>query len=129
MEEKIHMKTDLLLILTVAALVVCLVSISFSAENRPDFQVWLAELRTEALAKGISKSTLDEAFRGLEPIPRVIELDRDQPEFTLTLQKYLNRVAENWQRIGLFWQGFMDALGCSQGFSLPFGGWKQTSVN
>jgi membrane-bound lytic murein transglycosylase B len=92
MEEKIHMKTDLLLILTVAALVVCLVSISFSAENRPDFQVWLAELRTEALAKGISKSTLDEALRGLEPIPRVIELDRDQPEFTLTLQKYLNRV-------------------------------------
>ena len=92
MRKKVCMGTDLLLILTVAALVLSLVCISFSAENRPDFQAWLEGFRTEALANGISQATLDEALSDLEPIPRVIELDRDQPEFKLTLQEYLTRV-------------------------------------
>lgn len=57
------------------------------------FDVWLAELRAEALTKGISATTLDAALDKIEPIPRVIELDRKQPEFTLTFQEYLTRVA------------------------------------
>lgn len=58
----------------------------------PDFQVWLGELRSEALTKGIRNSTLDAAFKNLRPIPRVIELDRNQPEFKLTYAQYLERV-------------------------------------
>jgi membrane-bound lytic murein transglycosylase B len=57
------------------------------------FEVWLAELKAEALTLGISRATLDAAFEEVEPIPRVIELDRKQPEFTLTFQEYLTRVA------------------------------------
>jgi membrane-bound lytic murein transglycosylase B len=60
-----------------------------------DFSSWLSELRTEARAKGIRDQTLDEAFNGLQPIPRVIELDRRQPEFTQTFWRYLDaRVTE-----------------------------------
>ena len=54
-----------------------------------DFDTWLAELRAEALAKGISQGTLNKALAGLEPNARVIELDRTQPEFTQTFWRYM----------------------------------------
>ena len=63
-----------------------------SAEMPQSFETWLADLRAEALVRGISQATLNEALSGLKPIPRVIELDRNQPEFKLTFAEYLNRV-------------------------------------
>ncbi len=57
-----------------------------------DFGAWLEGVRQEALAQGIERATLDRAFEGLQPIPRVIELDRSQPEFTMTFQEYIERV-------------------------------------
>ncbi len=60
--------------------------------DKAAFQAWLAAFRTDALAKGISPQTFDAAFAGLDlPIPRVLELDRFQPEFTQTLGTYLTR--------------------------------------
>jgi membrane-bound lytic murein transglycosylase B len=56
------------------------------------FESWLVELRAEAADKGIGESTLNAALTGIAPIPRVIELDRKQPEFTLTFMEYLDRV-------------------------------------
>ena len=67
-------------------------------EQNAAFQAWLAELKTEALAAGISQATLDEAFVEVEPITRVIELDRRQPEFTQTFWNYLS-IAINDERI------------------------------
>ena len=61
-----------------------------------DFSSWLNELRQEAHTKGISEATIHEALDNLEPIPRVIELDRRQPEFTQTFWRYLDaRVTED----------------------------------
>ncbi|MBL4720779.1 MAG: lytic murein transglycosylase [Alphaproteobacteria bacterium] len=60
-----------------------------------EFDRWLEALKTEALTKGISQSTLDAAFKGIKPIPRVVELDRKQPEFTLTYKQYMQRVTPN----------------------------------
>lgn len=57
------------------------------------FPEWLAELRSEAARLGISEQTLASALDGIELIPRVVELDRNQPEFTLTFREYLLRVA------------------------------------
>ncbi|MGB0554679.1 MAG: lytic murein transglycosylase [Alphaproteobacteria bacterium] len=57
-----------------------------------DFDTWLAEFSAEAAAKGISASTLKNALTGIRPIPRVVELDRRQPEFTLTFSDYMKRV-------------------------------------
>ena len=62
------------------------------ADSHQSFTAWQAELRTEALSKGISADTFDMAFVGVAPITRVLELDRSQPEFTLTLDSYLNKV-------------------------------------
>lgn len=62
------------------------------AAESETFADWLAELRAEAAAAGISAAVLDAALAGVAPIPRVIELDRRQPEFTLTFQQYIDRV-------------------------------------
>ncbi len=83
-----------MLVLTLAQFValisvLLLFAVPGSAE---DFQIWLEKLRVEAEDKGISQSVLDEALAGIQPIPRVIELDRRQPESTLTFTQYRDRV-------------------------------------
>jgi membrane-bound lytic murein transglycosylase B len=61
-----------------------------------DFSSWLENFRQEARTKGISEATLHAALDDLQPIPRVIELDRKQPEFTQTFWRYLDaRVTED----------------------------------
>ena len=66
-----------------------------SPGHAEEFQAWLAKLKAEAASKGISQPTLEAAFRGVKPIPRVIELDRNQPEFKLTFDDYIRRVMPN----------------------------------
>ena len=56
------------------------------------FAQWLTEFRQEALNSGVSAATFDDAFEGVQPKPRVVELDRSQPEFKLTLDQYVGRV-------------------------------------
>lgn len=57
------------------------------------FDEWLKEMRAEARARGISEATLKAALDSIKRIPRVIELDRSQPEFTLTFADYFKNVA------------------------------------
>lgn len=52
--------------------------------NWPD---WLADMRSELRAAGLD----DAALSGLVPLPEVLEKDRAQAEFTLTMQDYLAR--------------------------------------
>lgn len=63
-----------------------------NAETPAKFDIWLSELRTEAKAKGIRPEIIDAALSGIAPIPRIIELDRRQPEFTMTFEEYLGKV-------------------------------------
>ena len=65
---------------------------SAGAATVQPFDVWIEGVRAEALERGVRPETLDSALRGVEPIPRVIELDRNQPEFKLTFRQYLDRV-------------------------------------
>ncbi|MBT07660.1 MAG: lytic transglycosylase [Rhodospirillaceae bacterium] len=66
-----------------------------------EFNAWLDALKIEARSKGISQSTIESSLSGIKPIPRVIELDRKQPEFTLTFKEYLRRVVSDRRiRIG-----------------------------
>ena len=53
------------------------------------YDTWVAGFRTRALAKGIDPATLAAAFRGAGYLPGVIERDRNQTEFTRTLEDYL----------------------------------------
>jgi peptidoglycan lytic transglycosylase B len=62
------------------------------AADAPPFDAWVAQLRQDARAAGVSQKTLDTALSDLVPIPRVIELDRRQPEGRFTFQEYNQRV-------------------------------------
>jgi len=62
-----------------------------AAQTQP-FAEWLADLRTEALASGISAATLDVALADVEPVERVIERDRNQAESRLDFWTYIDRV-------------------------------------
>jgi membrane-bound lytic murein transglycosylase B len=75
-------------VLTVAA-----VSAAGGAEepDRPSFDAWLADVRSEAVARGIREQTVAEAFQHLQPLDIVVTRDRTQAEFSLTLDQYLAR--------------------------------------
>ena len=72
-------------------ILISLLCASTYAQEQQPFADWLADLRNEALAEGVSESLLDEALSVIEePIPRVIELDQSQPEFVQTFSNYMN---------------------------------------
>jgi membrane-bound lytic murein transglycosylase B len=78
--------------LTAAFLAVAMVLPGGQVRAAAPFADWLAELRQEARADGISEGTLERALDGVAPIPRVIELDRRQPEGRMTFVEYRERV-------------------------------------
>jgi lytic murein transglycosylase len=55
----------------------------------PGFDAWVAGFRGRALAQGIAPATFDRAFAGAGYLPAVVERDRNQTEFTRTLEDYL----------------------------------------
>ena len=57
----------------------------------PAFAAWLEALRADALAAGIGPATIDAAFATIVAQPVVLERDRSQAEFTLTLGQYVER--------------------------------------
>ncbi|MDA1369501.1 MAG: lytic murein transglycosylase [Proteobacteria bacterium] len=63
--------------------------LSVSAQEQT-FQEWLAELRAEASARGISDATLLALDELEAPLERVLELDNSQPEFVQTFSRYLS---------------------------------------
>jgi membrane-bound lytic murein transglycosylase B len=65
---------------------------SVLAQDPPQaFSEWLDALRKEALQRGISAGTVNEALGDLQPLQVVVERDRTQAEVTLTLDQYLKR--------------------------------------
>jgi membrane-bound lytic murein transglycosylase B len=57
----------------------------------PPFDVWLAQLRVEALTRGIREEVVDAAFSNIQPVAQILERDRTQAEFSLDLTAYLKR--------------------------------------
>lgn len=66
-----------------------------SNASNASFDSWLVDLRAEAKSRGISDNVLDAALGDAKPIKRVIELDRKQPEFTMTFAQYLNKIVSD----------------------------------
>lgn len=76
----------------VGAMAITLASVvAVPAAEPPDFAIFLEGVKQEARGKGIGEQTLGAALDGIQPVPRVVELDRKQPEFTLTFEQYLSR--------------------------------------
>jgi membrane-bound lytic murein transglycosylase B len=61
------------------------------AVSPPPFDAWLAEVRAEALTRGIRPEILDAAFADVQPVEQILERDRTQAEFALDLTAYLRR--------------------------------------
>jgi membrane-bound lytic murein transglycosylase B len=84
-----------------------------------DFAAFLAGVRRDAIAQGVRAGTADDALRGAQYLPHVIELDRQQPEHTMTLEGFLQKVvtpekiadgrthlSENWPLLTQVYQRF-----------------------
>ena len=65
---------------------------SFQALSNNKFNKFVNDISNEAFQNGISNKVLIEYKKKVSFIPRVIELDRSQPEFKLSLKQYLKRV-------------------------------------
>ena len=61
-----------------------------AAQSRREFRRWVARFRADAAGQGIDKATLDHGLGQAELLPRVIELDNRQPEFTRAVWEYLD---------------------------------------
>ena len=69
---------------------------------RAEFQNWLVDVHAEARDKGISESVISSALSNIQPVARILERDRKQSEYTITLGKYRKRViTPNNIRVGL----------------------------
>lgn len=83
------------LFLTLVAVILALAmtnpNAAFAADEKT-FDAWLGDFRAKAIAAGISSETITAALDSVKPVPKVIELDRRQPEGTLTFQEYNERV-------------------------------------
>ncbi|HEU4549098.1 MAG TPA: lytic murein transglycosylase [Rhizomicrobium sp.] len=54
------------------------------------FDAFLMEARKEALAEGIAPATFDRATAGLRPIPEIVNMNANQPEFARPVWAYLD---------------------------------------
>ena len=81
-------------------LIVALVLLFFAPPvmGEGKFEEWVKTFKTEAVQSGISSSLLDQAFEDVAPIPRVLELDRKQPESRMTFVEYRKKIVSQ-QRI------------------------------
>jgi membrane-bound lytic murein transglycosylase B len=86
-----HIWLSIVLAVTLAAAPIVQAAAQETAPAPPPFGDWLAALRSEALAKGVSQRTVDAALSSVERLPVVVERDRTQAEVTLTLDQYLQR--------------------------------------
>ena len=73
-------------------ILISLVLLSNQASSNNSFSDFVTGISNEAERKGISSKLIKDFKTKVAFIPRVIELDRSQPEFKLTLDQYLARV-------------------------------------
>ncbi len=86
---KMTIKSSFLLLATM--LFSLLLSSAAMATDDADFDRWLVEFKQEAREQGVSDETLEKAFVGVKPSPRVVKLDRSQPETIQTFQDYFDK--------------------------------------
>lgn len=84
------------------------------------WDAWVEGFKGRAAGRGISQGTLDAAFRGAGFLPEVIEKDRNQTEFTRTLEDYLN-IAASDERVSLGRQKYAQYGGTLQAIESRYG--------
>tara|TARA_R110002050_G_scaffold85018_3_gene181407 strand:+ start:6787 stop:8034 length:1248 start_codon:yes stop_codon:yes gene_type:complete len=67
------------------------------AQEQADFATCVVTLQQKAKAAGISQQIIDTTVANLKYVPRVIELDNQQPEFTTTFGDYFDKRVTAWR--------------------------------
>ena len=67
---------------------ICLTSNSHSDDN---FNKWLLNYKQFAINQGVTKKTVDEAFKNTKLLKRIIKYDRNQPEFIEKTKVYVGK--------------------------------------
>jgi membrane-bound lytic murein transglycosylase B len=62
---------------------------AIGATGDPEFNAWIRDFYRRALAEGIPQNVLDRELAGVGPNTRIIELDRNQPEFSRPASDYI----------------------------------------
>lgn len=73
---------------------------TWRAVPNPGFDAWVVSFRDRAAARGIAPAVLDQAFRHAGFLPGVVERDRNQTEFTRTVEDYLS-IAASEERVSM----------------------------
>jgi lytic murein transglycosylase len=79
-------------------LVLCMLAASAAATATParaDFSECVATLREDAARAGISSRTIDAAFNGLQPDAKVLDFQKQQPEFKTPVWDYVDGLVED----------------------------------
>ena len=84
-------------ILLIASALFILPLNAFSGDQA-SYNQWVSQFKSKAKSQGVSDTTLNRAFAGSKFLPRVIELDRKQPESKITFATYEKRIVSK-QRI------------------------------
>lgn len=71
--------------------------ISTVAQANEAFDTCLVTLKQKAAAAGISAKTIDETLGQVSYVTRVIELDKQQPEFSQTFENYFSKRVTDWR--------------------------------
>ena len=72
-----------------------LLSFAFSAWAATDFDAWKESFYKKAQKQHISNEILDNYFSKATYLPRIIELDRKQPEFSVSFGNYMQRAVSD----------------------------------
>jgi len=81
--------------LLISLALVAMAPFSYGAER--SFDAYVQTLKQEALAQGIRPTTVDASFADIQFIEHAVKLDRNQPEFKLTLDTYLPKAVPEWK--------------------------------
>jgi lytic murein transglycosylase len=71
------------------ALIVVAATLALASPACADFASCLASLRADAAGKGVSEQTIAAAFDKLQPDPKVLEFETNQPEFKTPIWDYM----------------------------------------
>ncbi|MBY6063343.1 lytic murein transglycosylase [Pseudidiomarina sediminum] len=67
------------------------------AADEAGFADYVKAIKAEALEKGYTEATLEQAFAEAKFYQRSVKADKNQPEFKLTLDTYLPRAVPEWK--------------------------------
>ncbi|MDF2179830.1 lytic murein transglycosylase [Aliiglaciecola sp. CAU 1673] len=66
-------------------------------EGKPSFEDYVQSLKVEAIQQGFTQTFVDDAFADVSFLQRSVKADKNQPEFKLTLDKYLSTRVPEWK--------------------------------